>query len=112
MKVKPAILLIPILIVIFLLFYFRYDLFPSPGKIISDKYFTYCKSDYECISVPDGSCHCGNSGKATAINKAKEVEWEEKRVREYPGQICLTMPSNDPSCRATPRCIRNACRLI
>jgi hypothetical protein len=74
--------------------------------------FYSCNQDSDCIKVEGGCCGCNWGGKATAINKNFEQEWEDKLLDECREIMCPAVISDDPSCFKEPKCVNNKCVLV
>ncbi len=73
-----------------------------------------CDEDSDCVKVKAGCCSCYNGGKAIAINKIYEENYDNNLFERERCDLvdCITQPSDDPSCFATPKCVNNKCELI
>lgn len=72
--------------------------------------FYSCSQDSDCISVKAGCCGCTAGGRAVAINKSYKNSWRGNCKEEMP-VMCPMVMSDDPSCFAEPRCVKNKCVL-
>ncbi len=72
--------------------------------------FDACGDDTDCVVAPLRCCECARGGLGVAVARSKVGEW--------PGGSCAAdappcdpTPTDDPTCRAAPRCLNGHCRL-
>jgi hypothetical protein len=72
---------------------------------------TDCKTDADCVLVPDDCCSCNQGGKQRAIPKKKRDAYEKDRKKHCADTQCMEMISQDPSCSQHPLCGAGICEL-
>lgn len=77
--------------------------------LIDDELYV-CTHDDECVFIQADTCGCSAMGKATAINSQYVEYWEAQVYSDEAS--CLQSFSNDPSCKASPRCVNAVCQLV
>jgi hypothetical protein len=70
-----------------------------------------CKTDADCVLVPDDCCPCSEGGKQRAIPKKEKVGYEKERRKRCTGTMCTEMVSQDPSCSQRAFCGAGICEL-
>jgi hypothetical protein len=70
-----------------------------------------CKTDKDCVLVPDDCCPCEQGGKQRAIPKKQKDAYEKDRKKRCADTACTDMMSTDPSCSAKPFCGAGICEL-
>jgi hypothetical protein len=70
-----------------------------------------CKTDKDCVLVPDDCCPCSEGGKQRAIPKKEKDSYEKERHKRCADTACTESMSNDPSCSQTPFCGAGICEL-
>lgn len=70
-----------------------------------------CKTDAECVVVPDGCCDCANGGKQHAVSKREEASVRTAQRASCKDVMCTMMLSVDPTCGKRAACIDGACGL-
>lgn len=70
-----------------------------------------CAVDSDCVKVAEGCCTCSSGGKARAMPQKEAQQWERNRAAQCKETACPAVISNDPSCKATPKCIKKQCVL-
>src|SRR5215813_9388426 len=56
-----------------------------------------CKTDSDCVLVPDECCSCNQGGKQHAIPKKQKESYEKERKKRCADAACTEMMSEDPS---------------
>jgi hypothetical protein len=72
---------------------------------------TDCKTDADCVVVPDDCCGCNQGGKQRAIAKKKKDGYEKDRKKRCGDTQCMEMISQDPSCSQHAMCGAGICEL-
>ena len=72
---------------------------------------TDCKTDKDCVLVPDDCCTCEQGGKQRAIPKKQKDGYEKDRKKRCAKTECIEMMSQDPSCTQKPFCGAGICEL-
>src|SRR5664279_1020042 len=57
-----------------------------------------CKTDEDCVVVPDDCCGCEQGGKQRAIARKQRDAYEKDRKKRCANTECIEMMSQDPSC--------------
>jgi hypothetical protein len=70
-----------------------------------------CKTDKDCVLVPDECCPCSEGGKQRAIPKKEKDSYEKDRKKRCADTACTESVSTDPSCSQTPFCGAGICEL-
>jgi hypothetical protein len=70
-----------------------------------------CKTDRDCVAVPDDCCPCSQGGKQHAIPKKEQAAYEKDRKKRCAGTTCTEQMSTDPSCAQKPFCGAGICEL-
>jgi hypothetical protein len=70
-----------------------------------------CKTDKDCVLVPDECCPCSEGGKQRAIPKKEKESYEKDRKKRCADTACTESISTDPSCSQTPFCGAGICEL-
>jgi hypothetical protein len=70
-----------------------------------------CKTDKDCVAVPDECCPCSEGGKQHAIPKKEKESYEKDRKKRCADAACTESISNDPSCSQKPFCAAGICEL-
>src|SRR4051794_20548342 len=70
-----------------------------------------CKTDADCVLVPDDCCTCEQGGKQRAIPKKQKDSYEKERKKRCAKTECIEMMSQDPSCTQHPFCGAGICEL-
>jgi hypothetical protein len=70
-----------------------------------------CKTDKDCVAVPDECCPCSEGGKQHAIPKKDKESYEKDRKKRCADAACTESISNDPSCSQKPFCAAGICEL-
>jgi hypothetical protein len=70
-----------------------------------------CKTDADCVLVPDDCCPCSQGGKQHAIPKKQKETYEKERKKRCTDTACTEMMSDDPSCSQHPFCGAGICEL-
>jgi hypothetical protein len=70
-----------------------------------------CKTDKDCVLVPDECCPCSEGGKQRAIPKKEKESYEKDRKKRCADTACTESVSTDPSCSQTPFCGAGICEL-
>lgn len=70
-----------------------------------------CKTDKDCVAVPDDCCPCSEGGKQHAIPKKDKDSYEKDRHKRCADAACTESVSNDPSCSQKPFCAAGICEL-
>ncbi len=70
-----------------------------------------CKTDKDCVLVPDDCCPCSEGGKQRAIPKKEKDSYEKDRKKRCADTACTESVSTDPSCSQTPFCGAGICEL-
>lgn len=70
-----------------------------------------CKTDKDCVAVPDDCCPCSEGGKQHAIPKKDKDSYEKDRRKRCADAACTESISNDPSCSQKPFCAAGICEL-
>jgi hypothetical protein len=72
---------------------------------------TDCKTDADCVLVPDDCCTCEQGGKQRAVPKKQKDAYEKDRRKRCAKTECIEMMSQDPSCTQRPFCGAGICEL-
>jgi hypothetical protein len=72
---------------------------------------TDCKTDADCVLVPDDCCSCNQGGKQRAIPKKQKDSYEKDRKKRCADTQCMQMMSQDPSCSQHAFCGAGICEL-
>jgi hypothetical protein len=78
----------------------------SPAAATAD-----CKTDSDCVAVPDDCCSCNEGGKQHAIPKSQKDAYEKARKKRCAGTMCTEVMSRDPSCSMRAFCGAGICEL-
>ena len=70
-----------------------------------------CKTDADCMLVPEDCCPCDQGGKQRAIFKKEKDAYEKARHKRCGDTQCIEMMSQDPSCTQHPICGAGICEL-
>jgi len=70
-----------------------------------------CKTDADCVLVPEDCCSCNEGGKQRAIPKKEQAAYEKDRRKRCTGTMCTEVMSQDPSCSQRPFCGAGICEL-
>jgi hypothetical protein len=70
-----------------------------------------CKTDKDCVVVPDDCCACSQGGKQRAIPKKQKDTYEKERKKRCADTACTEMESTDPTCTQQPFCGAGICEL-
>src|SRR5262252_9279270 len=70
-----------------------------------------CKTDKDCVLVPDDCCSCNQGGKQRAIPKKQKDSYEKDRKKRCADTQCMEMMSQDPSCSQHAFCAAGICEL-
>jgi hypothetical protein len=70
-----------------------------------------CKTDADCVLVPDDCCSCNQGGKQRAIPKKQKDGYEKDRKKRCADTQCMEMMSQDPSCSQHAFCAAGICEL-
>jgi hypothetical protein len=70
-----------------------------------------CKTDKDCVLVPDDCCPCSQGGKQRAIPKKEKDSYEKDRKKRCADTACTESVSTDPSCSQTAFCGAGICEL-
>jgi hypothetical protein len=70
-----------------------------------------CKTDKDCVLVPDDCCPCSQGGKQRAIPKKEKDSYEKERKKRCADTACTESVSTDPSCSQTAFCGAGICEL-
>lgn len=70
-----------------------------------------CKTDKDCVAVPDDCCACEQGGKQRAIPKKQKDGYEKERKKRCAKTECIEMMSQDPSCSQHAFCGAGICEL-
>lgn len=70
-----------------------------------------CKTDADCVAVPDDCCSCNQGGKQRAIPKKQKDTYEKDRKKRCADTQCMEMMSQDPSCSQHAFCGAGICEL-
>jgi hypothetical protein len=70
-----------------------------------------CRTDEDCVLVPDECCDCSQGGKQHAIPKKQKDSYEKDRHKRCATTQCMEMMSQDPSCTQHPICGAGICEL-
>jgi hypothetical protein len=70
-----------------------------------------CKTDKDCVPVPDDCCRCSEGGKQHAIPRKDKDAYEKDRKKRCAETACTEMVSTDPSCAQRPFCGAGICEL-
>ena len=70
-----------------------------------------CKTDADCVLVPDDCCSCNQGGKQRAIPKKQRDTYEKDRKKRCADTQCMEMMSQDPSCSQHAFCGAGICEL-
>lgn len=68
-----------------------------------------CAADADCVMVPADCCGCSAGGKQRALPRSEEARDRREREQRCRDTLCPQVLSNDPSCRATARCVAGRC---
>jgi hypothetical protein len=70
-----------------------------------------CKTDKDCVLVPEDCCPCSEGGKQRAIPKKEKDSYEKDRKKRCADTACTEQVSTDPSCSQTAFCGAGICEL-
>jgi hypothetical protein len=70
-----------------------------------------CKTDKDCVLVPEDCCPCSQGGKQRAIPKKEKDSYEKDRKKRCADTACTESVSTDPTCSQTPFCGAGICEL-
>ena len=70
-----------------------------------------CKTDADCVLVPDDCCSCEQGGKQHAVPKKQKDAYEKDRRKRCAKTECIEMMSQDPSCTQHAFCGAGICEL-
>ncbi|HEX3906116.1 MAG TPA: hypothetical protein VH853_25060 [Polyangia bacterium] len=70
-----------------------------------------CKTDKDCVLVPDDCCPCSEGGKQRAVPKKEKDSYEKDRKKRCADTACTESVSTDPSCSQKPFCGAGICEL-
>ena len=70
-----------------------------------------CKTDKDCVLVPDDCCPCSQGGKQRAIPKKDQASYEKDRKKRCEGTACIEVMSQDATCAQRPFCAAGICEL-
>jgi len=70
-----------------------------------------CKTDKDCVLVPDDCCSCNQGGKQRAIPHKQKDTYEKDRKKRCADTQCMEMMSQDPSCSQHAFCAAGICEL-
>jgi hypothetical protein len=70
-----------------------------------------CKTDADCVAVPDDCCPCSEGGKQRAIPKKQKATYEKDRHKRCGETMCTETVSQDPSCAQVAFCGAGICEL-
>lgn len=70
-----------------------------------------CKTDADCVAVPDDCCACSEGGKQHAIPKKDRAAYEKDRHKRCAGTLCTEVMSQDGTCSQHPFCGAGICEL-
>ena len=70
-----------------------------------------CKTDKDCVLVPDDCCPCSEGGKQRAVPRKEKESYEKDRKKRCADTACTEAVSTDPSCTQTPFCGAGICEL-
>jgi hypothetical protein len=70
-----------------------------------------CKTDKDCVLVPEDCCPCSEGGKQRAIPKKEKESYEKDRKKRCADTACTEAVSTDPTCTQTPFCGAGICEL-
>ena len=70
-----------------------------------------CKTDKDCVLVPEDCCPCSEGGKQRAIPKKERDSYEKDRKKRCADTACTESVSTDPSCSQAPFCGAGICEL-
>jgi hypothetical protein len=70
-----------------------------------------CKTDKDCVLVPEDCCPCSEGGKQRAIPKKEKETYEKDRKKRCADTACTESVSTDPTCTQTPFCGAGICEL-
>ena len=71
-----------------------------------------CSNDGQCVRINADCCGCTAGGKAAAINKEYEENWEDTIESKCEDVACTAVMSNDWTCFAPIKCVLNKCTLV
>jgi hypothetical protein len=78
---------------------------PAPAPSVD------CKTDADCVVVPDDCCACEQGGKQRAISRKQKDTYEKDRKKRCAKTECIEMMSQDPSCTQHALCGAGICEL-
>jgi hypothetical protein len=70
-----------------------------------------CKTDADCVAVPDDCCPCSQGGKQHAIPKKEQAAYEKDRKKRCTDTVCTEVMSQDGTCSQHPFCGAGICEL-
>ena len=83
----------------------------AKGKSAAAASTDECKTDKDCVLVPDECCPCSQGGKQRAIPKKQKDSYEKERKKRCGETACIEAVSTDPSCSQRPFCGAGICEL-
>ncbi len=70
-----------------------------------------CKTDKDCVLVPEDCCPCSEGGKQRAIPKKDKQSYEKDRKKRCADTACTEAVSTDPTCSQSAFCGAGICEL-
>lgn len=70
-----------------------------------------CKTDSDCVAVPDDCCSCNEGGKQRAIPKKEQAAYDKERRKRCKETMCTEVMSQDATCSQRPSCLAGICEL-
>jgi hypothetical protein len=71
-----------------------------------------CKTDADCVAVPEDCCPCSEGGKQRALPKKERAAYDKDRKKRCAGTMCTEVMSQDPSCSQRVFCGAGICELV
>ena len=71
-----------------------------------------CNIDSDCVIIKSDCCGCTAGGTADTIHKKYKEQWENTVQSKCENIACTTVMSNDWSCFAEAKCVRNKCAMV
>ena len=71
-----------------------------------------CNLDSDCVIIKSDCCGCTAGGTADTIHKKYKEQWENTVQSKCENIACTAVMSNDWSCFAEAKCVRNKCAMV
>ena len=71
-----------------------------------------CHFDSDCVRVNADCCGCAMGGKTGTLSKDSQPVWEKTLKQKCVDVACTAVLSNDWTCTADVKCVKNKCTLV